>query len=464
MKNELNIQQVNWNQVADVVKNLDPCLHEIVENWPKAKKFPLFLAEYSYGSKILKHGRLHLPLKNRINEIAEIPLNNSDMINKKLQNSLSYSSCPIGLILNKTVEVFYEFDNSITSLAHFTKGVPLGLLETLEPEISCCLRNVWDVTAGARSTFMLPKISERTAHSRLEKTLGFSSALPRRIIDHYHLFYDLINAEAIASDWKVQILFFSREWLTPNKQDPDWLRFHHYLHEYLFRFSGFSRNKPTFDLVWHFFSLELKKKGKKLNPYIMDTLKHLISISLGVAPGFSPQENDESGPFSKIQELYQEIYSIEYIPTIMGPRHFLPQDINNSIYYSMKYPYRFESLPQTRKSESIITDLYQTRSLSKDFFNCLHGGKLKLENTLMNNILKSIKFEYYHINPNEVIGIKESSTLIEDDPRITSCATNKINKDLLKFASSSSFFTGCVRITKDPLIANDDNKRDVPLS
>lgn len=448
----LQVNKVNWSEIRSLIKKHNLGLSKIVDEWaPPEKEYYFYRASYRYGDKIHDNGKLNLPLKN-----GEVVPLNDPLIPNSLQNELSYSSFPIGIILKNTTEVFMPLSNKIMSLAIFGQGVPLGLLETLEAKKSCCLRNVWTITAGARSIFMLPKISDKVSHDRMQKALGMLAHVPRRLIDHAEVFQAIDRAGE--GDWTVDILFFSKKWFEKNESSYNWLRFYHYLHEYLFAYTGFSRNKPTFDVLWHYFSDELTKKKKKPNAYILETVKHLTTMALGAVPGFSVATAENLvAPVSKIQDAYMNTYDLKYAPTIMAPHHFSINE-NTPAYYSLCHPTMLNTTPRSREPESLISDLFQLKSLINDFKIALHNDHLKLESTILKDILESAQFNFHHTHPNETYGILDTKNLPALDPALALYGTHEHT-----LASASNFLRSCVTIsTKTDTSTSETNR--IPLA
>ena len=216
------------------------------------------------------------------------------------------------------------------------------------------------------------------------------------------------------------------------------------MHEY----SSYARNKSTFDVLWHFFSKELTDKGKRPNPYILDTLKHVVKILIGMAPGYAPIDGDSTrGPLLEIQKIYLDFYRLTSIPTIMTPYYF---DIGNPnslpVIHSMNNPSMFETIPRMKETESLITDLVQASSLFKSFYELGKSGKLKIRQTILEKALHQTELLFYHANPgNTYTDIKLSATLPKEDRRFLSNA-NLGSGCEAKFSDNGEFVKSCILI------------------
>jgi hypothetical protein len=114
----LNVKLVNWEQVKSVVEKANPALAKIIDAWNPS--FPLYEASYPYGAVIIKNGVFHLPLRN--DSLARLQARE---VPSALKDDLSYTSLPLGLVLNNSVEVYSGLDEAEVSLGVFAQGAPL---------------------------------------------------------------------------------------------------------------------------------------------------------------------------------------------------------------------------------------------------------------------------------------------------------------------------------------------------
>ena len=92
-------------------------------------------------------------------------------------------------------------------------------------------------------------------------------------------------------------------------------------------YSGFTRNKATFDLIWDYFTQALVKRQKRVAPHVFEKMKNLIISALGISPLFAPAIDNTRGPIEQIQKIYREVYGLHYAPVVMIPQHF---NLNNN--------------------------------------------------------------------------------------------------------------------------------------
>jgi hypothetical protein len=438
--NGLNIEEVSLETACTLINGLDKNLSLLLTEWQPDKSYTLYKVKYAYGKKVMHQGKLQLPLNDGTTVAFDDPI-----IPNSIRADLSYSSFPIGIILNNSAEVFVELETRIISLAIFEPGVPLGLLETLESPHSFCFRNVWTVTAGARTGFMLAKISDKFYHTKLQRALGCELPPPRTPSEHTPVFIDIINKYSDIKDWEVEFLFFSKKWFEVKHNDIHWTKFYSYLQSYLILYTGFSRNRPKFELIWDYFSEKLYRKKKKSDPIIFDKLKSLLISALGVIPLYSPAIDDTRGPITEIQKIYCEIYGLQYAPTIMVPRHFGFDKYSLPAYFSLKHHTTFINSPRNKDSESLITGLTQLNSLLRDFLEFVENGKLNLKNTTIENMIEATNFNFYHIDSKDYKNIYSTKSLPISDPML---CKQLGNDTIFDFPYTNTFLRSCIQLSK----------------
>lgn len=174
--NNPNIQEVTWKQVRMSAHQANPELATIIDAWDPPKDYTLLKVSYQYGDILLQDGLLYLP----DNKGNVFPITSSFVPNK-IKEQLSYSNFPLGLITAGGNEVFLETNDRVISLIFFNPVVILGLWESLDPNTPYFPKRLWNVCAGTRSLFMLPKISEASGHNRLKKLYEIKSHAPKKL-------------------------------------------------------------------------------------------------------------------------------------------------------------------------------------------------------------------------------------------------------------------------------------------
>jgi hypothetical protein len=425
------VKELAWSEVRDRVAHTCKDLCNIIDNISPGNEFTVFRALYPFGKKIIEKNLFHLPA----DAVDEIDAN--------IKNKLNYHNVPLGIITDNTAEVFFDADGKIFSHALLDTGLEIGV----DAYFNC--PNNFSMTAGARSLYMLPKISETQAHKKLKKKFGITAAPPKHLYDHWQVFSEIAQSEAFPAEWYLEIIFLSDKWIDAIKNDSAWSKLAMYLNQTFLRHSSLGYKKIALDLVWETFVKCLNNKPVKFDPYIVDTFKHIINISTGALPGISPSGcSEKTGPLKNIQMIYEnhKEYGLDdYIATIMHPSYF---SINKPepVYYSLQVPALLETLPRSKKITSVIDNI---RELS-ELFNCFLShesrpwSKLMIGNTPLEAILKDLQIDYFH-GDMFAYGdlIKSSLKMPEFDSRLEYNPTNNKNRI---FASNSSFLKGCVRI------------------
>lgn len=448
------IEELTWKDVRDTVAGSCKDLADIIDNLSPGKEFTVFKVLYPFGMKILDKSSFYLPFG--LNSSVAITDNEVD---PNIKNQLLYSTPPLGIITKNSIEVFFDIHRKVFSLAIFGKGLELGIWEHFG------WSSPYSITSGARSLYMLPKISESLSHKQLKRRFGILEAPPKHLYDHWQVFSQLANSSNFPSTWFCEVIFLSAKWADAIKNDEAWLKLAAYVNKKAWDHSAHSRKKAALDVVWEIFVRSLSNKELKFDPYIVDTLKHIMYICTGTVPASTPFiGNTDLGPLKSIQTIYedQEGYGLnEYVATIMQPQYF---SINQPkpVYYSLQLPTLLESLPRTKKVTSVIDNV---RDLS-ELLNCFLSSnselwtKLIIEKSNLKEILENLQVDYFH-GDMFAYGdlIKSSSKMPEFDQNLK---YDPLNDKKRIFASNSSFLRGCVRIAKktQPSASSKTNMKD----
>src|SRR3990167_252447 len=441
---KLDLEFLSWKEARSHLSDINQELCRIIDDWDPDERFGFYKASYKYGDLLLDEGKLRLPMPD-----GDLVFISDNCIPQKIRDDLSYSSFPIGFPLQKATEVYIELNQRVIPLVVFPAGVPLGLLETLDPIESCCIRNIWNVSIGSRSAFMLPKISDRKVHDKLAKEFGLSTTKPNSQFDHFKIFKELSRSIKFMDDsWHCDILFLNKKWFDRDEKNYHWLRFNNYLNEYMVRYSSYTRNKSTVDVMYQLLVRDLEIENKKTFPHLFDALKNIVSILVGATPGFRPAfGNDDFGPFTTIQKIYLEYYSIEYCPTIMTPHLYNFSVDNRPTYYSISQPSMFETSPRSRKLESYIDDLYQLRLLFETFINLVKKGSLRIDGTIIEKAIRNTSIDYFHASDERKYnGIKSASIMADCDYTLNSLSIHD-KAEQRRFSEVNSFTRSCIRLT-----------------
>jgi hypothetical protein len=160
--------------------------------------------------------------------------------------------------------------------------------------------------------------------------------------------------------------------------------------------------------------------------------------------GFKPAMNDNSAPYSIIKDIYNKVYGFkeEKQSDIMMEPSVLDTTKVDSIYYSINNPMLAEYTPDTFKGKSLISLLEEVSHIVKTYQDSIISEHSQIES--LYKVAKTTTFTFYHVNSNDgsmYKNIQDSILLANEDQRFCSSGI---------FPESSSFFKGCIKITKIP--------------
>lgn len=428
--NPIKIQA--WPEVKSEVKKLHPRLADAIDESQLHATADFVRATYAYGQLIMKNGELQLPIsatKTIAFEAENIPA----IIKTRL-----HDCAPIGIILNQAAELFYEpnieyppIDKHIFSERVFEKGDLIGINEFFDATIDPNRQtpNNRHLSAGARTLFMLPKVSDYNSHYKFKKRLKIESHSPMTIWDQHSIFKEIATSNITKKPWTIDILFFSKSWWSKKNQKAT-EDIKNLLLQQAWQQSYYLRNTMQAEAAWSLLVDVNKALLKKQHPILVYAIKKLLKIQAGITPGYKPLLDNKLGPIDLLQQAYIEIYKTNYYPTILGPSQLTV--LNPLVYYSSHLP----SLEYKNFSK-------QSRKTEKLDFCELVG--------LMNHLsypdeIKN-KFTYFH--PKEYTSasglIKSIEDLLAFDRRFLppegTLATH------LNVTNSAPFFKGCIQIS-----------------
>jgi hypothetical protein len=428
--NELNIEELAWSQVRDEVHTKNLALAEAIDDM-NTSKLTFYKARYPYGAKIVDKGRFYLPTKTgKLIYVEDITLPN------KIKNDLSYSAIPLSLILSKSNEVFVDTGQRIIPLNYFTVGDLFGVFESLnfitDTEKSSAL---WSVTAGARTVFLLPRISDNIGHNKIRKELGISTKPPKNLFEQFTTFSQITSRYYELNDkndmWTNELLIFPADLFSASNNI---VKFYKFMISICWHQIQLFKDSVDTNLRWSFFSEEMGNRNLKPRPYLVDMIRYLYSVDDGASIAFIPNTEDIALPYSLIEHAYIDLYGLkQYLPTIMRPCKF--NETNNPVYCSLSLPTLLESTPYIKSQPSLIEDTREIKKLAHIFNeNIFSKGKDK------NN---HVEYEFFHTEYDMLQELQTSHRLIIEDQRFSWNIESYKNRIPCE---NSPFFRGCIRI------------------
>ena len=127
---------------------------------------------------------------------------------------------------------------------------------------------IFDITAGARSLFMIPNISDLALHKNLKRDFNIRQSPPKKLLNQWEIFKSIAQHPEINCNWHTEILFFSDKWLKKIKEDKEWQSLFLILLQDVWNSCTYERNAVFYD-----FSISFAQANRNLkpNPYLRDT-------------------------------------------------------------------------------------------------------------------------------------------------------------------------------------------------
>ncbi len=439
INNKAKLEKLTWKGVRDEVAQVNPEFTAIVDQLSPSNEDTIYRINYPFGARIFNKGILNIP-----NEVGELVAINHHSIPQELSEQLSYREIPLGMVLNKVLENHVEYKQRVIPLTVFSAGDFFGVWETLDPPHSLFPKTTWNLTSGARSLFMLAKISEEGGNKRLKEKFNMSVSRAKSYKDHWKVFKDIANSDAFPTSWNSEVILFSKSWFKKiYSKDKAWLDLRDFFYDYAWKVSMFWRHQVTWDLVWQSFVDILINYNTKIDYNQLETLKHLIAVGTGALPLFAPADDSNvDGPIKELQMIFMEDYGLKYAPTIMRPIHF-PLSKTGFGYYSVQEPTLIESVPKSRAILNVMQFTRELGDLVSLFKEKVLDETLKVENTLVYTLMEKVQFDFFHSDPDIHGRLKSSHLLTKDDPSLIAIPPGYGDRE---FCSYGRFVKGCVRL------------------
>lgn len=431
------LEELTWKELASRVRKVKPELAAHIDEISPSEEYSFYVARYPYGELIVDKGVFQL-----MNEDGQlVPLNHSSIPNK-IKHDLSYNKMiPTGLISQNSIETFFIAKDHTVPASLYGMGDLVALWHVLEGENTYQVGPVWNISSGARTIYMLPKITDKNSYQALKKKYHLNLPIPRTLNDHWQIFSDLANHSSFKEKWYSEVIFFSRKWFS-NITDKKFAPLFRYLLEDVWHSSLFRRNQFVLDFA---FSLAQENRNLKPNPYLADTASSLIAIGDGTVPGLATAIDNLSAPISGLQRIFIEDYGLKkYAPVIVHLHHFSTH-VNRPVYYSLDTPTTTIFSPRSSRLSSKMVDMRELKHLTEILLSEILKGSLCVEETPLFDIARNIRYKFYHSEKDQ---LNEISNIIDLAQIDNSFNRTLINAKEYSFPEFSPFFRGCVSISK----------------
>lgn len=418
---------VTWQDVREQIRGLNPELVREIDEIDPPASWKLVKARYAFGDELLQNGELFVPHEGELIGI------NDPRFNPELRSLLDYTCMPIGMNLQGTTEVFADCQENPIPLSFMIPGRFYALWLGLDEGLPFFTR-FWSMVAGTRSLFFLPRITDSTAMKRLQKEFGAAFPIPHNLWDQPKFLkkLDVYNPES----WFLETLFFSEIWFSQGIKQK---ALRSVLLDRVWRSTRFLRTNIFFDVT---FSQARLEKNIKIDPYLIDTIKHLYYMGVGAYPGFVFANSDMVGPISFFQKVFNEIYQLQYTPTLMHLDYLRPE-LQKSLFYSLQLPTLLEFSPKSHERATQIDELYFIEAAIKRLHNYINAEKERLSGLDLLDWSKQVQYNYYHSHPSDENTIQPITKLIQTEP-ILLAEQIKYQKP---FCETNSFMRGVIKLS-----------------
>ena len=433
-----HIQQLQWRDVRDDMHEVNPELTAIIDDIDPPDDCRLYKIKYNYGEEIVTKGQFTI-LEN---DSATGQYDERLLSQIRSDLNYNYGSNPFCIVLKKQIEVYLDLNNRTIPFFILGPGDSIGIWAAISQRCNQQPSFLWNISSGARSVFMLPKISDKVAHARLKKALNIKIDKPQYFMNHWSVFNDIAQNKEMVSPWHSEILAFSGNWFK-QLEDPRWRPLHYYFLKCTWDGTEYFRNIYVWNTV---FSYIVEHKQLRPNPYLHDTARHIFGIAVGGIPGFVPLTDDAVGPISDIQKIYNEIYRLkEAAPVIMGPAN-IKNSGSNPVYYSLTFPTSSDISPKSRLRSNVINEVNELNDLLQRYIAELGNDNYNLHHSLLHSISQGTVFKMIHTSPsnNRILPSKILPNI--DDRFTTICDQYKPHH----FPEKSRFWNGAVAIIPKP--------------
>lgn len=427
-ENSRHYEIVTWRDVAKQIRAINSELADAIDEIDPPASWKIVKVRYAFGDELLQKGELFVPHKGG----KLLGINDPDF-NPELCSLLNYQSMPVGLTLQATMELFISHSDKIYPYNITYPGRVFALWGGLDTDISAFHGKIWNMTAGCRSLFFLPKITDKIALKRISREFGVDFKIPRSLWEQYYL---LKKISAFQDDpWYLETIFFDKNWIRIEGKKQQKLRY--FLLNSGWKSTSILRDNVIFDFVYSSAQME---KNIRIDPYLADTIKHLYALGRGAYPGFVFSDSDLCAPISFFQQVFNEIYDLEYSPTLMNLGYLYP-GISTSLFYSLQLPTLLQFSPKSRENSTNIDALYYIQSSMKRLENYILNEGLQLKGQEIYKWAKHIKYSYFHPHSSNDHAIQSITALMKQEPILQTdelkykkqfCETNIFMRGLIK--------------------------------
>lgn len=426
------IETLHWDEARKYVLDARPDFAKEIDLVCPSDDLKIYKISYPFGATILDGGVLYVPLHKGG---GVVPIYDK-RVNKTVRNDLfSAKTIPVGLLLNHSLELYQIICNRVIPYSIMKTGKIFGLSVMKRDSTDEYVRRIWNMTAGVRSVYVLPKISILRSFERVSTMYSLSCKVPNSLSEQWPFIYELTNKDNFPEAWKVDILFFSESWLR-RLRNGSWPSLKLYFYDQYYNDNTSTRIRSVFEPI---FTNALAQCNLKPNPYIIQTVKHLYEIMFGNFPAYKFASDSTSLPLQGLQQVLNDVYRINYAPSILNLDYFNRNESDSSFYYSLGFPTGANEMPKTIHDRGKLFDLQEIRNVVGRTWEKMrqHDSDTKI----IQEIDRSVQLDYFH--KNKAKGLQPTDKIATFEPVVRK-ETKQFDRP---FCTTSPFIRGCIRIS-----------------
>lgn len=414
------VEEVWWENIRMEVKKVNSVLADLIDQVEPSSQLKLFRVRYPFGAYIFNKGQVQLPIVPG----KELP--------KNIYKQLNYSILPLGLLLNKKLEMFVETNGQVLFLDLINSGEMIGVEEFFNSSRKKVSGFFSKLTAGIRSIFFLTQISNEKSHRKLKNLHCVKHMAPKKILEHWHVFREICEQSFIENDWYCEVLFFSDLFVKKIEK-----HMKNYFISILYEKTYKLRERALFDVNWKSLLKVMEMRGFKTLSAQIPTIRNLLEVGSGLVSGLRPAIDEIGLPLRLLQNIYIHDYGLKnYAPIIMEPYYLMDVSLREMpAYYSLPFMMQFK----TRNKQSMLAELHEIIAMNEE----LHYWFLKHHDLNFPKI-HQLHYEYFYSIPYVSSGIRSTSEILKFDEML---AKQIKEYDHRRFPEKSMFLRGVILIS-----------------
>jgi len=427
------IEKISWLDASKIIEEANREFFNAVNKYLGKQAPDVYLAKYPYGEKLLNNGVAMI-----YDDDNTIPIN-SEIVPLEIRDDLCYSpTIPVGIVIKKSIELYMDFDPRSIPFGIFRAGDVFGLNANLRKDASFDKGDFWQISAGARHTFLTTKLSANSYLGKISREIKTPLIKPDNYLDHWKVFKAIHSVSD--TEWETQVIYLTKDWLI-DREDLNWKAFRAYLFEYSWYKNRFWRSSYLHDLAYSGISAQCQNVQQKL--FTNRTVKHLIGVCNSMYPGFIFSDSDELIPYTQLFGVLCDVYGDDgYLPNFITPGYCSD---NEAVYYSLAINTSLESYltlsKHSRRTNEVSELIRFIDSLKRVIANMTLDTLQNNEHKMLEKFLKS-KIVGFHCK-HESYDLVNSSEIPSYDRKLREIISSKKDK---KIAYNSAFFSGLLGV------------------